>query len=231
MIGKTNESSRKTWLKKSLNALPSGLRILDAGAGELANKQFCSHLDYVSQDFCQYEGVGDSKGLQHENWDTKEIDLVCDINCIPEKDASFDVVLCSEVLEHLPSPEKALTELSRLLKKGGILILTAPFCSLTHFAPYHFSTGFNRYYYEYHLNNLGFNCVEISSNGNYFEYLAQETRRVVSTGDKYASQKASLIERFAIKVVLKMLERFSKNDKQSDELLCFGYHVMATKNT
>lgn len=168
MVGTNNEATRKEWLKNTLESIPSGLRILDAGAGELANKKYCSHLDYVSQDFCQYEGKGDSKGLQTGSWDTKQIDIVGDITNIPAEDASFDVILCTEVFEHLPNPVEALKEFNRLLKKGGILILTAPFCSLTHFAPYHYSSGFNSYFYEYHLQNLGFRLEEITKNGNFF---------------------------------------------------------------
>jgi len=42
------------------------------------------------------------------------------------KDNIFDVVLCSEVLEHLLKPYKALKEFKRVLKNGGILILTTP---------------------------------------------------------------------------------------------------------
>src|SRR3990172_6853665 len=139
-----NEENRQAWLKKTLSDLPQGARILDAGAGELRNRPLCSHLSYVSQDFCQYEGVGDGNRLQTGKWDTSRIDLVCDINAIPEPDAVFDVLLCSEVLEHVPDPTKALDEFTRLLKPGGKLILTAPFTSLVHFAPYHYCSGFSR---------------------------------------------------------------------------------------
>jgi len=144
MFRNLNEANRQRWLAKTLNALPEGLRILDAGAGELKNKVYCKHLNYVSQDFCQYSGGG-KEGLSPEKWDTSKIDIVSDIANIPEPDASFDAILCSEVLEHVPEPTKALDEFQRLLKPGGILILTAPFNSLVHMAPYHYCTGFSKY--------------------------------------------------------------------------------------
>ena len=80
-----NEIDRQVWLKQILTALPQGARILDAGAGELKNRQYCGHLDYVSQDFCQYKGGRGSsdEGLQFQSWDTSRIDLVSDISAIP----------------------------------------------------------------------------------------------------------------------------------------------------
>lgn len=56
MIKSINETSHQAWLKKTLAALPEGSRLLDAGVGELKNRQYCDHLEYVSQEFCQYQG-------------------------------------------------------------------------------------------------------------------------------------------------------------------------------
>jgi len=42
------------------------------------------------------------------------------------KDHSFDVILCSELLEHVYNPEKVIAHLSRLLKQNGTLLVTVP---------------------------------------------------------------------------------------------------------
>ena len=73
------------------------------------------------------------------------------ITALPEPDAAFDAILCSEVLEHVPDPTMVLDEFARLIKPMGKLILTAPFASMVHFASYHYCSGFSRYWYEHHL--------------------------------------------------------------------------------
>lgn len=228
-VGLKNSKTREDWLKKVLSELHSGLRLLDAGAGECQFKKYCTHLQYVSQDFSQYDGQGNTVGLQTGKWDNSQIDIVSDITKIPEPDGSFDVVLCTEVLEHLPEPAQALREFSRLLRIGGFLIMTAPFNSLTHFAPYHFSTGFNQYFYMYHLEKLGFELRELIANGNFFEFMGQELRRVPDVAQHYCDEKLCTHEKYAIQVALGMLERLSAKDKGSEELLHFDYQVLAVK--
>jgi ubiquinone/menaquinone biosynthesis C-methylase UbiE len=228
-IGTQNELSRRAWLKRTLEGLSEGSTILDAGAGELANKVYCQHLKYTSQDFCQYTGTGDSKSLQVGSWNTDEIDIVSDITKIPVEDHSFDSILCSEVIEHLPYPERSIEELHRILKPGGQMIITAPFCSLTHFSPYHYSSGFNSYFYQYHLGRLGYEIEELVPNGDYFSFIAQELRRIPQIAQTYANSEVSLLDNFFINQVLKLLTRLRKNDQKSHELLCYGYHVRARK--
>ncbi len=228
-VGTLNESTRINWVKKTLKKIPKGSRILDAGAGEQQFKQFCSHLIYTSQDFAKYNGKGDDKGLQTKEWDTSNLDIISDITKISVPSASYDAIMCTEVFEHIPDPLLALKEFSRLLKKEGYLIITAPFCSLTHFSPYHFYTGFNRYFYETYLPKLGFKIIEIKANGNYFEYLAQEIRRIPEVLRMYTKQKQNISYSFARLILLKFLDKLSKNDRGSCELLNFGYHVFAKK--
>jgi SAM-dependent methyltransferase len=230
-VGLHNEAVRHSWVAHALGSIPAGARILDAGAGEQPFKKYCSHLHYVSQDFGRYEPADVSTGLQMGTWSYGTLDHVCDIASIPEADGSFDAILCTEVFEHLADPLPALKEFSRLLRSEGTLLLTAPFCSLTHFAPYHFTTGFSRYWYETHLPANGFEIAELVRNGNYFEYLAQELRRVPDVAQRYAQMKPGWFRKLLFKLSLPILQHLSERDNGSDELLCFGYHVKAIKKT
>lgn len=232
-VGTQNEAPREAWLQETLSRIPAGARLLDAGAGEQRHKKYCGHLQYVAQDFAQYDGKGDQRGLQTGAWDQTKLDIVGDIAAVEESGGSFDAILCVEVFEHIPHPVEALREFARLLKPGGSLILTAPFCSMTHFAPYHFYTGFTRYFYQRYLPEFGFEIVEMQSSGNYFEYLAQEIRRLPEIGTRYAGRRSrspqSIALRLASGVILRALQAFTDADRGSSELLNYGTHVLATK--
>ncbi|MCK4918255.1 MAG: class I SAM-dependent methyltransferase [Candidatus Pacebacteria bacterium] len=200
-VGTKNQETREIWLEETLLKIPQGNSILDAGAGELQYKKFCSHLDYTSQDFGKYDGKGNNEGLQTDSFDNSKLNIISDITKIPAKDNSFDALMCTEVLEHLPKPIKAIKEFSRIIKSGGKLIITAPFCSLTHFAPYYFSNGYSKYWYEKILKENDFIISEIDYNGNYFEYLAQEIRQIPKMENNILIKKYLLIS--LIKLVLK----------------------------
>lgn len=62
---------------------------------------------------------------------------------------SFDIVVCSEVLEHVPQPEKILKEINRILKRGGLAIISTPnadnrLSRLRKFAPGWLKKGWNQ---------------------------------------------------------------------------------------
>ena len=229
-FGTQNNNNRNKWLEEKLTEIPSGLTILDAGAGNTNKKKYCSHLNYISQDIAEYEGTGNENGLHTGEVDYSNLDIISDITDIPISNNSVDAVMCTEVLEHIDNPLLAFKEFSRILKNGGKLIITAPFNSLTHYAPYHYSTGFSRYYYEKHLPNYGFKITEIKENGSYFEYMAQEIRRIEEVSKKYSNLKfSSPLFIIARSYIIKYLKKQNFIDKNSYELLCFGYFVIAEK--
>jgi ubiquinone/menaquinone biosynthesis C-methylase UbiE len=53
-------------------------------------------------------------------------DVKTDICNLPFEEGSFDVILCNHVLEHIPDDTKAMQELYRILKVGGIGIFQIP---------------------------------------------------------------------------------------------------------
>lgn len=226
-----NPANRDAWIAEQLKQLPDGSSLLDVGAGECPYKSQCSHLQYVSQDVNMYDGSGNQKGLQTGTWSFDQIDIRCDLLDIPE-DRKFDSVLCTEVLEHVPDPIRAIEKMSRLVKKpGGKLIITAPFCSLTHFAPYYYANGFSEYFYRFHLERLGFNVSHLSFNGGWFDYMAQELGRTSQVYQQYMGKKLPTSIKLATKICRKIMQKLGNKDRKSEhssaELLTCGLHVVA----
>lgn len=62
-------------------------------------------------------------------------DIVADAHAIPFLDATFEIVLCREVLEHVKDPRQVISELRRVLVPGGTLLLSTRFLFPIHEAP------------------------------------------------------------------------------------------------
>lgn len=67
-------------------------------------------------------------------------DVYGDAAALPFSSESVDTILCTEVMEHVPDPEKVIAEFARVLRPGGVVITTAPF-----FYPIHDEFDFFRY--------------------------------------------------------------------------------------
>jgi SAM-dependent methyltransferase len=202
--------------------------LLDAGCGTQPYRKYCEALEYRAQDFGEYDGQGDGAGLQSNSFKYGEIHYRSDIWSIPEKSAHFDAILCSEVIEHIPYPNEAIREFARLLKPGGTLILTAPFCSVPHMTPYYFYNGFSKDYYRYILKSSGFELESIKASGDPFMYLIQEQRRLFSL-------KLPIVLKFALWPgfllsfpILRLLSLFTAKSTELDYLV-FGYFIRARR--
>src|SRR5262245_12918400 len=154
-----NIYNRREWVARQASRLPAGARVLDVGAGTGQYRSLFAHCEYKAHDFGKEpETVGRYTPLDFES----------DILDIPAPDGAFDAVLCTEVLEHVPEPIRAVQELARLLRPGGAMLLTAPLLSLPHQEPYHFYGGYTEHWYRRFLDGAGCDVLEVTPNQGFF---------------------------------------------------------------
>jgi len=93
------------------NAVHVG-KVLDVGA------QYCPYYPLFKDKCSSYSSM--------DLVDTPLVDYACNAEDMPVEDGTFDLVLCTQVLEHCDNPQKIVDECHRVLKPGGILIVTVP---------------------------------------------------------------------------------------------------------
>ena len=67
------------------------------------------------------------------------VDIVCDIEELPFKDNSIDIIINSAVLEHVRDPQQVIKEIYRVLKPGGVVFTAFPFMQGFHASPYDYT--------------------------------------------------------------------------------------------
>jgi len=184
IINVANEPFRNEWVRNTLRTHaghPPSASLLDIGAGKSPYKEFAQQLgyDYRSHDFSSYVPSSDSPGLQNPSWDYPEHDFVMDILDLPS-DIKADLILCTEVLEHVPDPVRAFQKMVSLLKPGGILVITVPFLSLMHQAPYWFQAGLSPFWFSHHSTIAGMEVVDLTVYGDYSDLMSQEIGRLLT---------------------------------------------------
>ena len=215
---------RTKFVAESLLSIPKGSKILDAGCGSQQFRIYCSHLDYKAQDFGQYKS--DEKDMFDSNDNNRSVegykyghlDYIGDIWSIDEVNDSFDAILCTEVFEHIPYPNLTVKEFSRLLRSGGLLVLTLPSNCLRHMDPYFFYSGFSDRWLQTILDEHGFDILEMHSVGDYYNWMAAEIWRTLRTHSIFL---APVLLPALLFYTLKKPTEILKNS------LVSGYHVIA----
>ena len=134
-------------------------RLLEAGAG---GSPFSKQLRHLADEVITLD-VSDRYG---------DTDIIADVQNMPEVPSdSFDVVVCTQVLEHLPAPEDALREMRRVLRHSGVLILSAPHLSMVHEAPNDFFR-YTSYGLEELCERSGFQVKTIEATGGLIVFVA-----------------------------------------------------------
>lgn len=188
------------FVKSVAERLAAGTLLLDAGAGECAYKQLFDHCVYKSIDLA----VGDSQ------WNYKKLDYIAPLDSMPIEDATFDAVLCTQVLEHLKKPLESVKEMYRVLKPGGYLFLTVPMSQEEHQVPYDFFR-YTSYGLKYICSEAGFREIEVVSFGGTFLRWAYELPRILPDlpriGIKQGKLNISGVLAFPVRTFLLFLVR------------------------
>jgi SAM-dependent methyltransferase len=100
------------------------------------------------------------------------VHVVAFADAVPLADESFDVILATEVLEHVNNAEKAMSEIFRLLRPGGHVIVTVPYLYPTHEAPYDYRR-FTHYGLVALAERHGLRVIDLASKGGVLSLFAQ----------------------------------------------------------
>jgi ubiquinone/menaquinone biosynthesis C-methylase UbiE len=119
------------WDLHRWNVLKNDIKVMDLGGG------WAIHTELVSRNYKNCTPIKTDYSfvsLSHlENklgpyYDSSISRVVCNGEKLPFCSNYFDVILFSQVLEHIPDDDLALSECYRLLKKGGVLVVAVPNC-------------------------------------------------------------------------------------------------------
>lgn len=105
----------------------TGSRVADVGCGRQPWRPLVTYLGGT------YMGIDIAQNRENS------VDIVAPIDKVPVPDAAFDVILCTEVLEHVPDIRAAFWELARLTAPRGVVIVTTPFAYPIHGDPWDFA--------------------------------------------------------------------------------------------
>lgn len=211
--------SLRNGISKLIEKYALGGSVLDVGAGQVLRYKslFTQASAYKTQD------IADAKDFHH--------DFVCDAAHIPAEDGSFDVILCTQVLEHVPDPSAVCHECSRLLKPKGYCIFTVPQTNELHEVPHDYYR-----YTKFGLMELaarnGLETIEIEPIGDYWTMRVRDGQRfMIAMFDLYQwpmlSRFFSWYYRFRYRLAAKMDEWFVRRDKK--HLFTVGWIALMQK--
>jgi len=173
--------------RKIVKNFPERVKImLDAGCGTgIYSFALAEKVDNINSVDLSSEKISDARKINiFNNIDFSEGDL-CKLNF--EKN-HFEVVICSDVLEHIKNDEKAFSELSRVLKSGGTLLLTVPYDSEEN----------RKTYKKYEHERAGYKK-------EYFESLCKKDNLAIKSLEGYSYPVADKISNFSYRLIDKKI--------------------------
>ena len=141
-----NYRLRRRAIQKQIQSVRGGL-ILEIGSGISPMTEVSDGIVYSDLSFAAMQKL--KRAYQGS------VCVVADAGRLPFRAGSFNQIICSEVLEHLPEDRPALSEITSVLKQGGFLILTFPHRRLFFAVDDRFVNHFRRYELNEMTQKLG----------------------------------------------------------------------------
>jgi SAM-dependent methyltransferase len=163
-------------IERSISLLASELRgeLLDVGCGAAPYAAYFPHVS--SKRNCDYNAA---RGT---------VDFVSSAVALPVKDASFDSILCTEVLEHVPDPHATWGEFHRVLRPGGKVLLSTPMYWPSHEQPFDFYR-YPEHGLRYCAERNGFEILALIPRGGVWALWGQVTLHVMPQYIRFAWQR------------------------------------------
>ncbi len=201
-------------LEKFLERHKSDVRVLDIGSGGSSYHRFFPNRLSIDID------------------PARKPDIVADAHNLPFKDGEFELVLCTEVLEHVKDPRKVIGEIGRVLKTGGQVILTTRFVYPLHDTPHDYWR-----FTKYGLRELfaGWEVLELVAETENFSTIAALLQRICFQSSLRGGKFTKLLI-FLKAAVLNHMNWLTKKEfgdiKKSvaeESLMPTGYYIVCKK--
>lgn len=192
-------------------------KLLDLGCGRVP--LFIAYKDYVTENICV-----DWEHTPHKN---EYLDLECDLTeVLPFRDGEFDTIILSDVLEHVPRPERLWKEMSRILSTDGKILMNVPFYYWLHEQPHDYYR-----YTEFALRRFieisGLRLIQLDSIGGAPEILAD----IIAKNILHLPGIGPSLAMFAQRLTSCFVKtRFGKKvSETTSDSFPFGYFLIAEK--
>lgn len=144
-------------IKKSYS-IEQTIYVLDLGCGykpfeKLFYNEGIKNVIYIGVDFDK---------------NSSNADIILDLNYqkVPIEDERFDIIILSEVLEHLYNPLNAIREATRLVKVNGYVYISTPFIFPYHGTPYDYYR-YTEFFYKKITEDFGYEILRIQKAGTF----------------------------------------------------------------
>lgn len=194
-------------------------RLLDVGCGIKPYESILRPPD------SEYVGIDYPVTAETQGRPWTKADVFADCVDMPFKDGEFDSVICTQVLEHVSEPKALLQEIGRVLKPGGVLLISVPMSWPHHEEPHDFYR-YTRYGLEHLLQETGFAMELCDQRGGLVATVIQ-----LWLDSKFEPARSSIFSKLASNLCSIVLNSVANSAEafRGKSRICLGFTAVARR--